>query len=327
MVIIKEKNQKIQILRAIAIIAVIMIHTCPNGELQVYIRPFINFAVALFLFLSGYLTNIDISDWKAFYKKRIIRVIIPYIIWTFLYTTAHFIGNGIELKKYIINLLSTKAAPTLYYIFVYIQFVIMTPFLGKLAKSKYKWFGFIIAPISVIIKYYWLFSGVEPNKYSDVLWRVCCLGWFTYYYIGLLLGNKIIKKEYNIKKLIILYLLSIFVQMIEGYAWFKLGEVNCGTQIKLSSFLTSSIFILIAYWYLNNKQLIKTNKILIKIGDYSFGIYISHIMIMMILGKIPIYSQIPFCLNSIIVLIITMLCVLIVNKICSKKTSKWLGLY
>lgn len=65
----------------------------------------------------------------------------------------------------------------------------------KLAKSKYKYIGFIIAPISVIIKYYWLFSGVEPNKYLSAIWSVCCLGWFTYYYIGLLLGNKIIKKN------------------------------------------------------------------------------------------------------------------------------------
>ncbi len=327
MIIIKEKNQKIQILRAIAIIAVVMIHTCPSGELQVYIRPFINFAVALFLFLSGYLTSIDTSDWKTFYKKRIIRVLIPYIIWTFLYTTAHFIGNGIDFKKYIINLLSTRADATLYYIFVYIQFVILTPLLVKLAKSKYKYIGFIIAPISVIIKYYWLFSGVEPNKYLSAIWSVCCLGWFTYYYLGLLLGNKIIKKEFNIKHLIILYLLSIIIQILEGYAWFKLGETNCGTQIKYSSFLTSSIFILIAYWYLNNKQLTQTNKMLVKIGDFSFGIYISHIMIMILLGKFPVYTKIPFCLNSIIVLLITTLCVFIGNKICGKKISKWLGLY
>lgn len=66
--------------------------------------------------------------------------------------------------------------------------------------------------------------------------------------------------------MILLYLLSIIIQILEGYAWFKLGETNCGTQIKLSSFLTSSIFILIAYWYLNNKQLTQTSKMLVKLG-------------------------------------------------------------
>lgn len=323
----KTKNKKIQILRAIAIIAVVMIHTCPDGKWQVFIRPFINFAVATFLFLSGYLTNVDNSDWKSFYRKRIFRVLIPYVIWTLLYTTANFIGNGIDLKKYIINLLSTQAAATLYYIFVYIQFVILTPFLSKLAKSKYNWIGWIISPISVIIKYYWLFNGITPNKYIFALWSVSCLSWFTYYYLGLLLGNSIIKKQYEIKKLLLFYCLSILIQMVEGYGLLLLGELNCGTQIKLSSFLTSSIFILMSYCYINNKSINENNSILIMIGDCSFGIYISHIMVLMILGKIPFWSNIFFPLTSLIVLLVTTISVVVVQRICGKKISKWLGLY
>ncbi|MBE6415576.1 MAG: acyltransferase [Akkermansiaceae bacterium] len=51
------KDANIQLLRALAIIAVVFIHTCPHGMEQVIFRPFINFAVPLFLFLSGYLTT------------------------------------------------------------------------------------------------------------------------------------------------------------------------------------------------------------------------------------------------------------------------------
>ena len=327
MIIIKEKNQKIQILRAIAIIAVVMIHTCPSGKWQVFIRPFINFAVATFLFLSGYLTNLENSDWKSFYKKRITRVIIPYVIWTFLYTTVDFIRNEIDFKKYIINLLTTKSASPLYYIFIYIQFVILTPFLGKLAKSKYRWIGFIISPLSIIIKYYWLIIRIKPNQYITTLLGLCCLEWFLYYYIGLLLGNKIINKKFSIKKLIYLYFFSIILQIFETYGWFLLEEKNCGTQIKMSSYLTSSIFILMSYWYINNQNINYTNKMLLLIGDYSFGIYISHIMIILLLGKVPFWSHIPFFLNSIVVLFLTLLCVSIGKKICGPKISSWLGLY
>lgn len=56
------KNHRIQILRAFAIIAVVMIHTSPPAAGQVIFRPFINFGVATFLFLSGYLTKIDNND-------------------------------------------------------------------------------------------------------------------------------------------------------------------------------------------------------------------------------------------------------------------------
>lgn len=327
MIIIKEKNPKIQILRAIAIIAVVMIHTCPSGKWQFFIRPFINFAVATFLFLSGYLTNIETSDWKAFYKKRIIRVIIPYIIWTILYTTAYNIGDGLTLKKYVTNLLTTKSEATLYYIFVYIQFVILTPFLCKLAKSKHKYIVFLITPISVTIKYYWLFNNIKPNNYISTLWDICCLGWFTFYYLGLLLGNKIINKQYDIKKLLYIYIISIIIQIFEGYGWFLLGESNCGTQLKVSSYLTNSIFILISYWYINNQNINYTNKLLILLGNYSFGIYISHLFVQKILYKIPFWTYIPFGVNSIILLILTLICVLIGEKICGRKISKYLGLY
>lgn len=36
----REKNQKIQILRALAIMAVVLLHTCPSGNLSVVFVPF-----------------------------------------------------------------------------------------------------------------------------------------------------------------------------------------------------------------------------------------------------------------------------------------------
>lgn len=129
------KNNFIQIVRAFAIIAIVMIHTCPPGEWQIICRPFLNFSVATFLFLSGYLTKVENENWYAFYKKRIIRVIVPYIIWTVLYCLPAIIVHK-DVMILFKNLITAKAAAPLYYIFVYIQFVILTPWLGKLAKQN-----------------------------------------------------------------------------------------------------------------------------------------------------------------------------------------------
>ena len=71
------KNSSIQILRALAIIAVVVIHSYPIGIVGVFLRPFINFAVPMFIFLSGYLTKFEIGDYKTFAIKRIKRVLIP----------------------------------------------------------------------------------------------------------------------------------------------------------------------------------------------------------------------------------------------------------
>ena len=75
-----SKNQKIQLLRGIAICAVVIIHSYPYNLFGVYLRVFVNFAVSLFFFLSGYLTKLDNENWMQFWGKRIVRVTIPYLI-------------------------------------------------------------------------------------------------------------------------------------------------------------------------------------------------------------------------------------------------------
>ena len=45
-----KQSYKIQMLRGIAIISVVFIHNTPPGILSAICRPFLNFAVGLFLF-------------------------------------------------------------------------------------------------------------------------------------------------------------------------------------------------------------------------------------------------------------------------------------
>ena len=322
-----DRNNMIQIFRAIAIIAVVMIHTTPSEDWRVFCRPFINFSVATFLFLSGYLTKIDNSDWCSFFKKRIVRVIIPYVIWTLLYTLHRiiFLDEGISKIPY--NLITAKSAATMYYIFVYIQFVLLTPWLGRLAKSKYRHWGWFVAPISALIfKYYGLLTGTEYNANVSLFWSDACLGWFTYYYLGLLLGNQIIKPNYSLSTLIWLYFASIILQMAEGYGWLLLGEESCDTQLKLTSFLTSTLFLLIVYTVLNNPKIDIKSRFLRLLGDYSFGIYLCHIMVMIALKEVPYYASLPYPLTSVIVVLISLGCCCLGYKICGAKISGWLGL-
>ena len=316
-----QKNNTIQIIRALAIIAVVMIHTTPLGYYQVFCRPFINYAVATFLFLSGFLTKIDNDNWITFYKKRIKRVIIPYLIWTVFYTLS---SKSIVALPY--NLITARAAPPLYYIFVYIQFVLLTPFIGKLAESKYSHLGWLIAPISVIVfKYYWLLTGTQLNPYMDLFWGNSLLGWFTYYYLGLLLGNRIIERKYSLKVLTLLYMVSIVIQIAEGYGWLLLGEINCGTQVKLSSFLTSSLFLLVTYTIMQ-KGCEYRNSLFRMIGDYSFGIYLCHFMVLIILRHIPHYDVVPYPFNSALVVLISLIVCYIVDRVFGVKICVYLGL-
>lgn len=53
----EHKDSYIQALRGLAIAAVVLIHCLPESPASVALRPFLNWSVALFLFLSGMLTT------------------------------------------------------------------------------------------------------------------------------------------------------------------------------------------------------------------------------------------------------------------------------
>ena len=310
--------------RAIAIIAVVIIHTTPAGQWQVFCKPFINFAVATFIFLSGYLTKADNENWLKFYIRRITRVLVPYIIWTVIYSIPDIQSSGPSAM--VKNLLCANATTTLYYIFVYIQFVLLTPLLGKLAKSPYRQLGWLIAPLSVILfKYIPVFGNIQLGKHIELFWSDACLGWFTFYYLGLILSNRLTGRRFKLRNLVFLYCASLLLQTAEGYLWFTADPAGCGSQLKLSSILSSSIFMLIIHNVLENRTSRMRCRTLEIIGDYSFGIYLSHMMVLKGLEATSIYNVIPFPITSLIVLLISFAFCYVSTLVIGKKAGRWIG--
>lgn len=322
MKISEDNSKKIQILRGLAIIAVVFIHNTPNGMAQVFCRPFLNFSVGLFLFLSGMMS--DVRKWNP--QKRIYKVIIPYIIWSLFYVILANITTPSDIPlAYLKSIVTANAAEIMYYIFIYCEFTCLIPIIDKLSKSKYKYIAFIISPIEIIlIRIIPLIIGYEIHNYINIIMRISCLGWFTYFYLGYMIGNESLKIKISTKKLIFILIGSIILQILAGYWYYSMGVENCGTQLKLSSILSGTIFMMIAYRFINSK--IKANiKILHLLGDCSFGIYFSHLAIMSILKHfVPFFSKIFYPFNAIIVVIVSLLVVLAGKKILGKY-SKYLA--
>lgn len=314
-----EFKEKIQLLRGIAIIAVIMIHTV-SGEKAIFIRPFLNFAVALFIFLSGYLTNFSLEDSvKEFYKKRIIRVGIPYIIWSIIYTVAY--GS---YDNFIKNIMTGQACGIYYYILVYLQLTLLTPLSYKLVNSKYKILGFLITPIIIVGHYIYIYY---TNKEIPYPWNANnFIIWYIYFYLGIFLRKKNYIRIVKIKKFILV--LGLIIQLLEGYFWWDLGSFSMATtQLKISVIITNIVFLLLVKDWITDSK-IKNNfllNILKEIGNMSFAIYLSHILIINILSKF-VTKVYFFPLNSILVLILSCLCVIIGRRIL-KNLSKYMGLY
>ncbi len=318
-----NKRDDIQILRAVAIIAVVLIHTCPSGMYQVWCRPFINFAVGLFLFLSGYLTKMHDDSWITFYKRRVSRVLIPYLIWTVIYSMSPLPDPFLLLK----NIITSNATAHLYYIPVYVQFVLLTPLIIRLAKSRYRHIGWMIAPVSILLFCYpQLYAGRMPNGYLAMANDISCLNWFTFYYLGIVLGNGIISLDCSWKRIVLLLLASIVLQVIEGYILNGLGVNNCGTQVKITSLLTSSLACILAYNLLKQQKIRIKNPLLLTMGKYSFGIYLCHILFLRLFKGFGFYQNIPYIINSAIILALSVLLCVICDKVLNGKIVKWIGI-
>ncbi len=75
------KDAYLQAVRGAAICAMVAIHVLPQEEWAVAVRPLLNFCVASFIFLSGYLTPRDkTANLLLLYKRRMEKTAVPYAL-------------------------------------------------------------------------------------------------------------------------------------------------------------------------------------------------------------------------------------------------------
>ena len=183
---ITKKSQYWQMVRGICILAVIMIH-CPSGQnytdldytVWVILRQFINFPVAMFIFLAGYFMTPEKTqgDYKTFLFKRGVRLLLPYLVWSCIYLFKTAIFDGITLRHIVYALICGKAATPFYYIVVMIQLTIITPWLVRRRKKRM----YLITPAYLVIIYtYNIVTGTVPLLYETLF-----PAWFFFYLLGM----------------------------------------------------------------------------------------------------------------------------------------------
>ena len=143
----RPKLTEIDIMRAIAIIAVLLIHGT-SGATQLPLRTgshavffILNkaslFTVPLFIWISGVVLFYSYYDrWEqgmslVFWTKRLRKILIPYILWSlFYYLFNQFIFHGrfgFDVVHVIKLLMSGNASYHLYYMIIIVQFYLLFP--------------------------------------------------------------------------------------------------------------------------------------------------------------------------------------------------------
>ena len=241
-------NKKIQIMRGLSIIAVIVIHTYNTyawGGYGVIIRPFVNFAVGMFIFLSGYLTKENENGvYRDIIYRRIKKIIVPYIIWSFIFAIVNR-----RINTFIPDVFMSKCNGIYYFILVYIQMVLLIPVTFKLLRSRFSKLGWFVTPVSIfLIRYISLWFNIELGfPFQGELF----VFWFGFYYLGVSLKNGYINLQLSPKCLTNLCLFSLVIQGVEGFIWYWMGNFDMATtQLKMSSIITTGLFCISAYIYI-----------------------------------------------------------------------------
>ena len=210
-------------LRVLAAISVIVLHvsakyfhSVDTHSLRwvaiVLYNSITRWGVPVFVMISGFLFLNREKSIKELYKKNILRIIIVFIIWSFIYAVFNYYTTDINLKKVIIQFI--KGPNHLWYLKMIVLLYMMVPLLKKIIENKKLMYYFLLLTF--------IFSFVLPHLLKAI--TICfgdayklvdyfmkqmnlnfIMGFAFYFVLGYFLNNvKLSKKSTRI-----LYILGI----------------------------------------------------------------------------------------------------------------------
>lgn len=283
-----QRNKYFDLLRGIAIIMVIGIHSLGHpinpltitGFFELAIRQILNCAVPLFLAISGFfITQKDISQWhnrKVLWSKQIPKVYIPCLFWSSGWFLLDIMRNGIDNIPLNFIMLACGGFSVYYFIAVIIQLYIIIPCIAE----KYRWWKIIavttcLSVISISIVSYLLYY--ESLTFPLIAYAGSGTLWAVFFVIGAYISKH--GRDYSIKSGILIMITGLLMSIVESIYFINISGHGLG--IKLSSFIFSVGVIIILFSKKIEVAIMSIPlKIIIWIGEISFGIYFIHTYIL-----------------------------------------------
>jgi surface polysaccharide O-acyltransferase-like enzyme len=297
----KQNITWINNLRLIAMFAVIVLHTASpllflynsapvsNWIVADIYNAIVRFAVPVFVMITGALLLHREYELSDFLKKRIGRLILPFLFWSLVYIGYQwyleivvFNNDAWANVKLILHQLKTGASYHLWYVYLLIGLYLFIPILSKFIRNATE--KEILYLLAI-----WFLTMLISKPYLTQFDTAVDLRYFTGYMGYLVLGYYLAYKRFTIPYLAFPALL-IFTACVV--------LITCGTyylQIKnhaLSTFfyepigpfvvaLSASVFL--AAKNINGKMKPIFNTIFLNAGKYTLGIYLSHALVLNIL--------------------------------------------
>lgn len=271
-------------LRGVAIIAVVWIHARSGVEYAgtvdvwnfhywVVGRQGLNFAVALFLFISGYLVNPVTATRRGWMRHRAVRLLIPFAMWSTIYFVVSAfreggIGNPLSA---VLRIVLGLSAWQLYFIVVLAQLVILTPLLLRWVRGRWAWLLFAITPVSLAVRYlYTLATGETPERFEYIF-----AAWFVFYFAGIWMRGR---SSVRVGPAVAMVVAGFVASVVEAYVILGAGwpSAFAVSQLKFSTMLYSLAVIFLALAL--KDRVAARPQWLVGLGERSYGVYYVHLL-------------------------------------------------
>lgn len=267
-------------------------------------------------------------DTKTFFKKRFMKVLIPFMFWSIFIIAWKICLHEIDINelssisKFLNYILNNKEEATYFLMFDILGIYLTMPLLSLLAKEENRktiWFTVLL---------YFIFNALIPNIISlfginyNYSLSVQVGGYIVYVLLGYLFSTQEISKRNRV----ILYISACLGVLFRFLTTLLMSKAS-GAVIKITwgycswhcILLASAVFVFVKNMNINEKINIKFSKILAEISGCSFGIYLIHKVIIMYyemnLFKIDVFSYKWRTLGIVTTYILSLFFVWIIKKI------------
>lgn len=311
----KKHFVEIDYLRCFAILAVIAIHTAaaltrvpdPANYFAVSLwQSLSSFAVPLFITISGFVLWLSYkpSTIGGFYRRRFLRIIPPYLIFTVVYLVANilksFVVTGIfhypSWGEIVNAFLFATSNEHMWFFLIIIELYLFYPAIHavyqKLMSHSLDW---ILLIAGFIIQTAWSnFSGglfIQVNDIPVYLSNKIFLCVIFYFILGMYICHHYSAIQRVLRSIITGVVLSLFSIVTAVFA-FIIPQMQAYGMMNIS-YCVSAIFLL--FFVSVHLVSVSEKNIFVTIGLYSFGIYLIHPLIQGLFGYViyPALSVTP----------------------------------
>lgn len=300
-----KRNHSMDLLRIICAIFIVFIHVTPDynpsmtGTIPgLFIHPLVRSGLPLFFIISGYfILNSELKSIFSFYKSRLVSVIIPFVIFSFLHycyfhqwdANAYGIEWSVNYFKSLafgspINFGRQYFMTGLYwFIYAIIGLYIISPAIIKSMEfinqsNSAKCLVYLVVFYCVA----WFIGGLAGNSGFSVNWLQLPENtkWILYFLIGGIIKRINYKSNLTIliPSIILSYALVVYTYYgsITG-AWYSMGWIDSNAAMVL---LSTSIFI--TFHGLNFS--FKKNSVTY-LSSLTYGVYLIHIVFLSVVSN------------------------------------------